>query len=352
MTPTMNSSPSRYVLVQSVSLLVTGFLLLSIFSVYTGLVGQSYIPLVILTLASAVVLRYAAVYHCFSKPIHRTFTFVPLTIAFITSSAVALDTFLAAVSLDELREVLQNGTFRLGSPNLLPEWWIAGILLLSGVLTLVGSVTTRDLSPYSRPTEIREIATSPVYFGLVCTFFGLWAVLFVGIAIQRLIIIAPIFEELLKFGVALLVGSVLFGRSLSGRIGVAVVVGSLFGLVEHATTYPTEADTVYLFRTVFHSVTTILSVSVYTLFESCGEERLQWIAPTSSITLHFFYNTFVVLSAVISILFFGSQNTTVPLIYGSAVILLATGLLLLVGIYPRAIIAIHRPLEYVLSDLV
>lgn len=348
----MKSSVTRYVLLQSFSLLVTGFLLLSIFSVYTGLVGQFYILPTILTLASAVVLRYAGVYHRFSKPTYRKFALALLTVAFIASSTVTLKAFLSVVSLNELHRVFQHGTVRPGSTNFLPEWWIAALLVLAGGLTLIGSVVTRDFSSYPKPTEIREIATSPAYFGFTCTFFGLWAVLFVGISIQRVIIFAPLFEELLKFGVALLVGSTLFGRSLPARIGVALVVGSLFGLVEHATTYPMEADAVYLFRTVFHSMTTILSVSVYTLFESRKADGLLWIAPAYSIMLHFFYNTFVVLSTVISVSVFGFQNDYVPLIYGTAVILLTTGLLLLVGIYQKAIVAIHKPLEHVLSDLV
>lgn len=348
----MTSSVTRHVLLESISLLVVGFLLLSVFSVYTGLVGQSYIPLAILTLTSAVGLRYAFAYHRFSKPTYRKFALAPLTIAFVASGAVALEALLSAVSLDEFRRVFQHGTVRLGATNSLPEWWIAAPLALAGGLILVGSVVTRGPSPYPKPTEIREIATSPAYFGFVCAFFGLWAVLFVGIAIQRVIIFAPLFEELLKFGVALLIGSTLFDRSLLARIGVALVVGSLFGLVEHATTYPTEADTVYLFRTAFHSMTTILSVSVYTSFESREEYRLAWIAPAYSIMLHFFYNTFVVLSTVISVSVFGFQSDDASLVYGSAAILLMTGLLLLVTTYQKAIVAIYEPLEHVLSDLV
>jgi hypothetical protein len=348
----MNDSTVQYVLLQLLSLLITGYILLSIFTIHTGLIGRFYIAPVVLTLASAIAVRYSALYHRFSKPKYRQFTLFPLTIALIVSGIVAVEHFFAAVSLEEFRLVFQNDMFRIGSANFLPEWWIAVLFLSAGVLILAGSVTAEEPSTYPKPSIIREIATSPVYFGIVCSFFGFWAVLFVGIAIQRIVIIAPIFEELLKFGVALLVGSVLFGRSLSARIGVAIVVGSLFGVVEHTTTYPTETDISYLFRTLFHLVTTVLSVNVYTLLESQGESELQWIAPAYPILLHFYYNTFVVLSAVLGLAVPGLQNTIVAQIYGFGAILLAIVLVSLTGISPRTLIGIHRPLEHVLSDLV
>lgn len=334
------------------SLLVTGYLLLSILSLHTGLVERSYLLPTILTLLLAVALRYAAVYHRFSRPVYRTAAFVPLCVAFVASGAVALGTFRSTVSRTDLRDVLQRETLSFGSTASLDEWLLVGFLAVGGLLAFVGSVQAGDRSSYPRPTGMCEIATSPVYLGATCTFFGMWAVLFVGIAIERIVIVAPIFEELLKFGVALAVGSVLFGRSLPARIGVAVVVGSLFGHLEHVTTYPTESDVTYLFRTVFHSVTTVLSVSIYTLFESRGDGELQWIAPAYPVILHFLYNTAVVLSTVGSVLVFGSQNTVVSLVYGVTVILQASGLLLLRWLHPPAIVALHRPLKYVLSDLV
>lgn len=348
----MTSSLVRTLPLQLFSTLVASFILFSIFAVYTSLVGQFYILTALLTLASAVALRYVSLYHQFSNQLSRKLILGPLTIGFIASAAVSLETLHSTVSLSQLLSMFQGESIQFGSANFLPPWWIATFLLPAGCVVLVASVVTRDFTAYPKPTEIRTIATSPAYFGLTCSVIGLWAVLFVGVAIQRVVVIAPIFEELLKFGIALLVGGVLFGRSFAARIAVAFVVGALFGLVEHATTYPTETDMIYLFRTVFHGMTTVLSVAAYTLFESQDESRLQWIAPTYSVLLHFFYNTFVVLSALISVLVFGSQSTLLPLVYGSAVILLASGLLLLTIVYRDAVIAIYRPFEYILSDLV
>lgn len=348
----MVSSRVRYVLLQPLSLLITWFILLSTFSVYTGLIAQSYIFIATLTLASAVGLRYAAVYHRFSTRTYRLLALVPLTIILLVASTIAFDTLRSTVSLEAFYVVFQSDSFRIGSTNFLPNWWIAVLLVPAGVLSLAGSVLPGELSPYPKPTEIREIAMSPVYFSVACIVFGLWAVLLVGISLQRVIIIAPIFEELLKFGVALLVGSVFFGRSFPARIGVAIVVGSLFGIIEHATTYPMEADAIYLFRTLFHTTTTVLSVSVYTVFERRGPNEFRWIAPVYPILLHFFYNTFAVLSAVIGVSVFGSSNTTITLLYGAAVILLAVVLVLLAGISQKTLVAIHRPLKQFLSEFV
>lgn len=347
----MGSKYARLVGLQSVSLLVGNFLLLSIFAVHLGLAGSGHILPAISLLASAVVFRYVVVYHQFSRPRYRTVSLVPATAAFCIAGITAFHSFPASVSLASLRAVFSRSAFTLGSATFLPDWWIATILGSASLLMILGVIRTRDLSPYPKPTEIRAVAASPAYFGFVCTVFGLWAVLFVGIGVQRVVVVAPLFEELLKFGVAVLVGSVLFDRSVLARIGVALVVGALFGLVEHATTYPMESDTVYAFRTIFHSTTTVLSVTLYTVFETRGANTLQWLAPSYAVMLHFFYNTFVVLSSVISVAVFGFQSTVPSLVYGSAAILLAVGLLVVGMSNWNAIVAIHRPLEQTLSDL-
>jgi len=340
-----------HAVLQLISVLVSAFVLVSIFTMHTGLTAQNQILLTVATLATTVAFRYVAVYHRFTKQRYKWALVVPLSISTLITGAITTERFVRAVAVADVRRVLRGEVLEFQTSQFLPEWWIAGILLPAGILILIGSVINRDFRPYPKPTSIRQIAMSPAYFGVVCTFFGLWAVLFVGISIQRIIIIAPIFEELLKFGVAILVGSVLFDRSLLSRIGVAVVVGSLFGLIEHSSTYPMEPDTVYVFRTLFHASSTVLSVGVYTLFESLGEDRLQWISIAYGTLIHFFYNTFTVLSGVIMLGIFGMQVRTVTLAYGGASILLATTLFLLTVIHHRAITAIHRPLEYVLSDL-
>lgn len=334
------------------SLLTIIFILISIFIIHIGLVRNDYIILAVLTLLSAVALRYVAIYHNFSKPIYRTVAFFVFFVAFGISGAGSVEVVLSSVSLEEFQNALGTDTFHFGIAAFPSDIWIAIPLALAGSLMVIGSTKMHGSSPYPKPTNIREIASSPVYFGTVCIFFGLWAVLFAGVSIQRVLIIAPVFEEGLKFGVALLVGSVLFGRSLLARVGAAIVVGLLFGIIEHTTTYPMEADAVYTFRVVFHAMTTVLSVTTYTLFGLQGERTLQWISPAYSIIIHFFNNIFSVLSTSIGIFVLGSGNATVALIYGSAAILLMVVVLMISFISRKALVAIHMPLEHVLSDLV
>lgn len=343
---------ARWVLSQLFSLLVTGFVLISVLSTYVGLTGLFHALASIAWLASAVGLRYAAVYHRFSKTAYKAMAVGVLSIGFLATGAMAMESLLDVVSPGNIRSVLYPEVFDLYSGAPRPDQLVTVLLVLSGVAIFGGSLTKRNFTAYPKPSGLREVASSPLYFGIVCTVFGLWAVLFVGISIQRVVIIAPIFEELLKFGVALSVGSVLFDRSLPARIGVALVVGSTFGLVEHATTYPMEAETIHLFRTLFHATTTVLSVSVYTAFEAERKYRLQWIAPAYSMILHFFYNTFAVVSTVVSVSIYGSPFAVVTLVYGSAAVLLAMGLLLLLVVDRDVIVSIHAPIEHVLSDFV
>jgi hypothetical protein len=348
----MSGDAARRVFLQSLSIVATAFTLASIFLVHVGLVGQFHVLPVITTLAGAVVLRYVAVYHQFSRARHRTLALIPPLVVLGISGAIAVDAVYSAVPPGELRHGLGLDVFHGWPRNSRPGAWMAILLGLAGSLTVVGSVVDADLSPYPKPAGVREIARSPVYFGAVCAFFGLWAVLLVGIGLQRVMVIAPVFEELLKFGVALLVGSSLFGRSLVARVGVAIVVGSLFGIIEHATTYPLEADGVYLLRTVFHAATTVLSVVSYTVFERQEETVLQWITPVYSMLIHFFYNTFATLTTVLQVFLFGSDDVTVTLVYGAAAILLTTVLILLPFVSRKAFGAIYTPLEHVLSDVV
>lgn len=348
----MNSNAARRVFLQLLSIAATMFALVSIFLVQVGHVRQFYVVLATITLASAVALRYVATYHQFSKSLHRTIALIPPLIALGISGAIAIEVVYSTVSIRELYQGFRPGMFYFRTWSVRPRMWITVPFALAGSLTLIGSVVNADFSPYPKPSEIREIASSPVYFGVVCIFFGLWAVLFVGIGLQRVMVVAPVFEELLKFGVALLVGSSLFGRSLLARVGIAIVVGSLFGIIEHATTYPLEADTVYLFRTVFHSATTVLSVVSYTIFERQAEGTiLRWMAPVYPIIMHFLYNTFAVLTGLIHTSLLGSDDLTLTLLYGAAVILLTTVMILLPFVSRKAFGAIHMPLEHVLSDL-
>jgi hypothetical protein len=345
------STTATWAVLQVYSLLVAGLVLLAIAAVQTGQLGLDAILPTLGTLAAAVVFRYVAVYHRFTDPRYRTVLLVPSAVATAVATALTAKRFVDAGTLDALARTVQAGPLNATASPLVPVPWVAALLAAGAVLVLVGALTPRPLASYPRPTTLRDVATSPVYFGFATAFFGLWAVAFVGVSIQRIVVVAPIFEELLKFGVAILVASTLFDRSRAARIGVALVVGMLFGVVEHATTYPTETDTLYLFRTVFHAMTTVLSVAAYTYFESRGDHRTQWLAPVLSMAIHFFYNTFAVLSAVLAVVVLGNPVENLTMVYGAVAILTLTVLVGLVLRRHPLVRLLYTPLEDVLAHL-
>ena len=184
--------------------------------------------------------------------------------------------------------------------TVLPRWWLAAFLAAAAIVLGYDLLTVRDRPSYSVPRQWETLPQSPPFFGAAMAFLGLWGVLFVGLTtVHRIVIVAPIFEEFLKFGLALLGASLCFRRSLRARYAMAVLVGVSFGAIEHAMTYPHEPDAALLFRVCFHSVTTGLTISLYTAFERAKRAKLVWFSPLLSILLHSVYNTFVVITSLL-----------------------------------------------------
>lgn len=332
------------------SLGVAGFVLASVVGFYSGALALSYIAPVLLSLGTAVAFRYTVIYHQFTRTgLRHVLAAVTGLLTFLTVIGTAL-LISEDFAVEEIRGVFDSTTGQLQTDGFLPQWWYPVLLALPSALILSGAVLQQKSRPYPRPTKLRALATSPAYFGFVSTFFGLWAVLFVGVGFQRVIVIAPVFEELLKFGVALIVSSVLFDRSMAARVGVALVVGSLFGVIEHTTTYPGESDLVYVYRTLFHAVTPAVSIGVYTMFKENDMGGMLWVAPVFPMLFHFFYNTFAVLSSIILVIIIGSRVQLVTIVYGAGSVLFCLTILLLVITRHRTISIIHRPIYEVLSD--
>lgn len=337
---------------QTFSLTVTVFVLFITIVAFIHPIENEMVGLTIGTLLTAVLFRYTAVYHPFkSRLLKKSFLGLAF-LAFITIGGVTIHRFFTEIGPSNILRAFQDIEFQLQLDTLLPEWWITIIVSVSGILILLGSIISWDFRAYPKPSGMREITASPSYFGFVCSLVGIWAVLFVGFSVQRIVVIAPIFEEFLKFGVALLISSVLFGRSTLSRLGTAIIVGSLFGFIEHTTTYPSEPSISFLFRTLFHMTTTVLSISVYSAFEAHEETVLIPLAPLYSILIHFFNNTFVVLSSIIIAIGFETSSRIPSLLYGSVAILLVGVLVVLSFTNYQIIKKIHQPFEYVLSHLV
>lgn len=287
------------IFLQLSALLVSVFVLFSIFIIQIGIVGVEYIGKTLFILGYLVVFRFIIASRSVKKTVYQPLLGVLSMIAIIGPIGVLAGQIINLNTVNEIKNLIYTDIPRDLSSAALPEWWSGIILVIALIFLLVGNIRTQSNQYYRKIEHIRLIHLCAPVFGFSCALIGLWAVLFVGFSIQRIVVIAPLFEELLKFGVALLVGSTLFNRSLAARIGVAIVVGTLFGLIEHSTTYPTEPDYSYVFRTLFHLSTTVLSVTTYTVWRGDGEDILPLIAPAFSIWVHFFNNTFAVISSLI-----------------------------------------------------
>ncbi|HUR24490.1 MAG TPA: hypothetical protein VM327_00555 [Candidatus Thermoplasmatota archaeon] len=146
------------------------------------------------------------------------------------------------------------------------------------------------------PAAVR-FATSPLLLGGVFAVLGSFAVFVQQASIELQIVIgAPVFEELVKVGLALLlVGAVPRGGRLFPlvallRIGVAWSVGAGFGWLEHVVTYAGEPQEIFLGRVLFHGGSTALSMAAYCVLEGAADVRLRWFATAPATALHYANN--------------------------------------------------------------
>jgi hypothetical protein len=146
------------------------------------------------------------------------------------------------------------------------------------------------------PAPVR-LAASPLRLAGVFAVLGFFAVFVHQASIELQIVIgAPVFEEMVKFGVALLlVGTIpRFGRAFLLvallRVAVAWTVGAGFGWVEHSVTYVDEPREIFLGRLLFHGGSTALSMATYCVLEGAADVRLRWFATIPGTALHYANN--------------------------------------------------------------
>lgn len=109
---------------------------------------------------------------------------------------------------------------------------------------------------------------------------------------------APVFEELLKFGAALGLATLLSLGSRPLRFGLALAVGAAFGGLEHAVTYPAEPAAALRFRLAFHAGTPALSMATYDALHPVHDPRVRWAATVPASVLHWVNNVAAVLLGV------------------------------------------------------
>lgn len=145
--------------------------------------------------------------------------------------------------------------------------------------------------PAAEPGFAQRAALTPLRFGFVLFAVGWAGILFQASLLQQIVFGAPVFEEMAKFGPALVVAAVLGLRSLWFRMPLAWISGGAFGVFEHFTTYSDEDVYLHLGRVVFHGAAAGLSMAFYQVFEDAGDVRTRW-ASTVVPTLFHWANNF------------------------------------------------------------
>lgn len=140
-------------------------------------------------------------------------------------------------------------------------------------------------------------AASPLRLAGVFAVLGFFAVFVHQASLELQIVVgAPVFEELVKFGLALLaVGAIPRGGRLFPlvallRVVVALAVGAGFGWLEHFATYAEEPVEVFVGRVLFHAGSTALSMAMYCVLEGAADVRLRWFATAPATAIHYANN--------------------------------------------------------------
>lgn len=172
----------------------------------------------------------------------------------------------------------------------LPAWWPL-VLAVPPVLVLLVE-TVRGETPL--PAEsglggLEGLAGRPAVFGLVLLVFGVAGTLFAGSTVlEKVAVVAPIFEEYAKLGVGLLALTALGLSRGAPAFAAGALAGLAFGLLEHGVTYSSESQALFVVRALFHTLAAGLSALVYvhlrrreTLAPGAG-----WLAIAPSALVH------------------------------------------------------------------
>ncbi|HUR67643.1 MAG TPA: hypothetical protein VM370_00225 [Candidatus Thermoplasmatota archaeon] len=166
----------------------------------------------------------------------------------------------------------------------------------------------RPRPPLEVPFATRAAAT-PLRFALVTFLVGWAGILFQASLLQQVVFGAPVFEELAKFGPALLVVALVRVRSLWVRLPLAWASGAAFGVMEHFVTYPMEPDALFVQRVLFHAVSPGLSMILYGAVETLPDVRARWASTALSTLFHWANNFMAVVLGFASVLLASLADT-------------------------------------------
>lgn len=133
-----------------------------------------------------------------------------------------------------------------------------------------------------------DLPSTPSKHGALLALAG-FAAVFLDQApfLYQLVLGAPIFEELFKFGLALIATAAL--PRLWARLPAALLIGAGFGVMEHFVSYSAEPTSVLVGRIAFHGLSTGLTMVVYEAVRRRSVHDLWW-APVPSIFIHYLNN--------------------------------------------------------------
>lgn len=144
--------------------------------------------------------------------------------------------------------------------------------------------------PAAEPGFLDRATATPLRFALVLFLAGWVGILFQRSLFQQIVFGAPVFEEIAKFGPALLVATLLRARTAWVRLPLAWIFGGAFGVIEHFVTYVEEPMWIYAERVVFHAASTGLSMLVYGALDPLPDARARWGSTVPSTLLHWAFN--------------------------------------------------------------
>jgi hypothetical protein len=140
--------------------------------------------------------------------------------------------------------------------------------------------------PARAPTFFERLPGRRVAFGAVLFLFGWLGILFQRDVLRQLVVGAPLFEEMAKFGLALVFVGFLRVGPTGLRMPFAWASGAGFGVLEHFLTYADEPTLFWGLRVAFHAATAGLSMAIFGLLEPLADVRVRWATTLTSSAFH------------------------------------------------------------------
>lgn len=148
----------------------------------------------------------------------------------------------------------------------LPPWWPLALAAPAAAVVIVQALRGEaELAPVEGERGRLEGLPGRVdLFGLGAFGLGVAGTLFAGSTfLEKVAVVAPIFEEYAKLGLALLVLAALGLSSGASAYALGALSGLSFGVLEHHVTYATEAQVMFVVRGLFHALAAGLSALIY-----------------------------------------------------------------------------------------